>query len=136
VAKKSGSKRTDGGSGGLEGVMAGLKRDTAPALAKALNLDSAEAVEAAMNAAMEVALAARAVIRAMPMPPEAREHLDRAEAETLRAARMAARGLNLKPAAKKTGPAKRVAVDFKAPAQPAGKRAGKPGPKAGARKGR
>lgn len=111
MAKKSGSKGKD--SDAVDDVMRGLKRDTAPALAKALNLDNAEAVEAAMNAGIELVLAARAVVRSMPLPPEARAHLDRAEAETLRAARMAARGLSVPGSGK--GPATRVRVDFAKP---------------------
>jgi hypothetical protein len=110
MPKRSGSKGKPGN--GVESVVDGIKRDAAPALAKALNLDSAEAVEAAMNAGMELFLAARAVIRSMPLPPEARAHLDRAEVETLRAARMAARGMGVAKRAKAQGPAKKVAVDF------------------------
>jgi len=118
MAKKSGSRRKTADE--IEGVVRGLKRDAAPALAKALNLDSAEAVEAAMNAGVELVLAARAVVRSMPLPPEARAHLDRAETETLRAARMAARGLNLNQAGKGRRPAKRVRVDFDDPSKSAG----------------
>jgi hypothetical protein len=110
MAKKSGSKGRQGN--GEDSVFDGLKRDAAPALAKALNLDSAEAVEAAMNAGIELFMAARAVVRAMPLPPEARAHLDRAEVETLRAARMAARGMGVAKPAKGQGPAKKVSVDF------------------------
>ena len=110
MAKKSGSKGKQ--AEGVEGFAAGLRRDAAPALAKALNLDSAEAVEAAMTAGIELFLAARAVVRSMSLPPEARAHFDRAEAETLRAARMAARGMGVSPSTKKRGPAKKVSVDF------------------------
>ena len=123
MAKKSGSKRKD--ESPLDGVVDGLKRDAAPALAKALNLDSAEAIEAAMNAGVELMLAARAVVRSMPLPADARTHLDRAEAETLRAARMAARGLNLKATPKSAGAAKKVDVDFKGGLKAPPKKAGK-----------
>ena len=119
MAKKSGSKGKQGE--GVDHVFDGLKRDAAPALAKALNLDSAEAVEAAMNAGIELFMAARAVIRAMPLPPEARAHLDRAEVETLRAARMAARGMGVAKPSKGQGPAKKVSVDFAKGAAPARK---------------
>lgn len=110
MAKKSDSRQT--GDGGLDEVLDKMRRQAAPSLAQALNLDSAEAIEAALNAGVELVLAARAVVRALPLPPEARKHLDRAEAEALRAARMAARGLN-RPGGKKKGLApKQVKVDF------------------------
>jgi 2-methylcitrate dehydratase PrpD len=73
-------------------MAARLKGEAAPAVAKALNLDSAEAVESAMNAALEVAMAARALVRSLPLPAEARLHLDRAESEAVRAAQLAVRG--------------------------------------------
>ena len=133
MAKKSGSRRS--GAGEIDDVVRGLKRDAAPALAKALNLDNAEAIEAAMNAGIELVLAARAVVRSMPMPPEARAHLDRAEAQTLRAARMAARGLNVPGASARKGPAKRVSVDFDGGSKKAGAAAGAARPKKGARSG-
>lgn len=110
MAKKSDSKRT--GDGGVDEVVERLRRDAAPSIARALNLDSAEAVEAAINAAVELLLAARATVRALPLPPEARSHLDRAESEAIRAARMAARGVRV-PAKKGTaGPARQVKVEF------------------------
>ncbi len=123
MAKKLGSRGKQ--AEGVEGVVAELKRDAAPALAKALNLDSAEAVEAAMNAGIELFLAARAVVRSMPLPPEARAHLDRAEVETLRAARMAARGMGVSSKARGQGPAKKVSVDFAGTDRPAARKAAK-----------
>jgi hypothetical protein len=110
MAKKSDSRRT--GDAGLDDVVEKLRRDAAPALARALNLDSAEAIEAALNSGMELLLAARAVVRALPLPPEAREHLDRAESEALRAARMAARGVKMPGGKREGSAAKQVKVDF------------------------
>jgi len=92
LAKKSSPKRS--ATDTFEAAADRLRRDAAPILAKALNLDRAEALEAAVNAAVEVGLAARALVRALPMPPESRAHLDVAEREALRAARLAVRGLN------------------------------------------
>jgi hypothetical protein len=112
LAKKSGSKDPAGET--LEDMAARLKGEAAPAVAKALNLDSAEAVESAMNAALEVALAARALVRSLPLPAEAREHLDRAETEAVRAARLAVQGFKAAATPRKGAqtPTK-VRVDFK-----------------------
>src|SRR5882762_7759962 len=88
LAKKSNSKGR--AAVNFEEVAERLRREAAPILARALNLDRAEALEAAV----EVGLAARALVRALPMPPESRAHLDRAEREALRAARLAVSGLN------------------------------------------
>ena len=118
MAKKSGSKRKADAQ--VDEVVERLRKDAAPALARALNLDSAESVEAALNAAVELLLAARATVRALPLPAEAREHLERAEAEGLRAARMAAKGMTRPGGKSKSGAAKRVNVDFAAPAKPRG----------------
>jgi len=121
LAKKSDSKRT--GDEGVDEVVERLRRDAAPSIARALNLDSAEAVEAAINAAVELLLAARATVRALPLPPEARSHLDRAESEAIRAARMAARGVRGPSRKGAAGPAKQVKVEFgEAPKRPSGKR--------------
>lgn len=111
MAKKSGSRTASESE--IDEVVSKLKREAAPAVAKALNLDSAEAVEAAVNAGVELALAARAVVRALPMPPDARAHLDRAEAEALRAARMAVRGIDRAGLKRRAAGAKQVKVDFK-----------------------
>lgn len=99
--------------GGIGEVVDKLKREAAPAMAKALNLDSAEAVEAALNAGLELLLAGRAVLRSLPLPPEAREHLDRAEGEALRAARMAVKGVDAAGLSGARRGATRVPVDFK-----------------------
>ena len=121
MAKKSDSKRT--GDEGVDEVVERLRRDAAPSIARALNLDSAEAVEAAINAAVELLLAARATVRALPLPPEARSHLDRAESEAIRAARMAARGARVRSRKGAEGPAKQVKVEFgQGPRRPAPKR--------------
>lgn len=111
MAKKSGSKRT--GVDEIDEVVGRLRREATPAVAKALNLDSAEAVEAALNAAVELAMAARAVLRAMPMPPEARAHVDRAESEALRAARMAVKGFGAASKPSRASGARPVKVDFR-----------------------
>ena len=92
MAKKSSSKGR--APEGFDELADRLRREAAPILARALNLDRAEALEAAVNAAVEVGLAARALVRALPMPPESRAHLERAEHEALRAAKLAVRGLN------------------------------------------
>lgn len=121
MAKKSDSRRT--GDEGVDEVVERLRQDAAPSLARALNLDSAEAVEAAINAAVELLLAARATVRALPLPPEARSHLERAEAEALRAARMAARGVRAPGRKGGPGPATQVKVEFgKASKRPPPKR--------------
>ena len=97
----------------FEEVAERLRREAGPVLARALNLDRAEAVEAAVNAAVEVGLAARAVVRALPMPPESRAHLEAAEREALRAARLAMHSLHgRRKAAKDRTAARKVEVDF------------------------
>lgn len=111
MAKRSGSRTAANEQ--IDEVVAKLKRDAAPAVARALNLDSAEAVEAALNAGVELVLAARAVVRALPLPPDARAHLDRAEGEALRAARMAVRGIDRSSLKKRAAGATQVKVDFK-----------------------
>lgn len=124
AAKKSGSERSTPRE--VEEVVSRLKRDAAPAVAKALNLDSAEAVEAALNASVELFLAARSVVRAMPLPAEARAHLDLAEAESLRAARMAMRGVSGSALRGRSGPAREVRVDFAGAQRAKGKPAAAP----------
>src|SRR5882762_5632592 len=111
LAKKSKSKGR--AADNFDEVAERLRREAAPILARALNLDRAEALEAAVNAAVEVGLAARALVRALPMPPESRAHLDRAEREALRAARLAVSGLNgrRKEGAPRGG-ARKVEVEF------------------------
>ena len=117
MAKKSGSKGS--GKADFEDVVHRLKKDASPALARALDLDQAEAFEAALNTAVEMALAARAYMRALPMPPESREHLNKAEQEALRAARLAVKSFGK---ARRGGPGaagpKKVPVDFKSDASP------------------
>lgn len=91
-----------------------LRREAAPVMAKALDIDRAEAAEAALNAATEFALAARELLRALPLPPEARTHVDRAEREAVRAAKLVLVSLD-KGARNRTGtsPLKEVRVAFK-----------------------
>lgn len=112
MAKKSDSRGKDRDS--FEDVASKVRAGAAPALAKALNLDSAEAVESAMNAAIEIALAARAFVRSLPLPPEAREHLDRAEREAIRATKLAVKGIEGAGRARKTGGGlRKVTVEFR-----------------------
>jgi hypothetical protein len=135
LARKSGSSE-DGQD--FERAVDRLRREAAPALAKALDLDRAEAAEAALNAMAEVALAARAFVRALPMPPASRVHLENAEREALRAARLAVASVGKAKRGRKgkRGAAlKEVQVDFgrKAAAPSAPKRAGKAAAKRRAR---
>lgn len=112
MAKKSGSRGKDRDS--FEDVASKVRAEAAPALAKALNLDSAEAVESAMNAAIEIALAARAFVRALPLPPEAREHLEQAERDAIRATQLAVKGIEGAGRARNAGGGPRkVTVEFR-----------------------
>jgi hypothetical protein len=115
MAKKSGSKRQ--AETEIDEVVARFRREAAPAVAKALNLDSAEAVEAAIAAGVELLLAARAVVRSMPLSAEAHEHLDRAEREAIRAARMTVRGVEGMGGKHRPSSAKEVKVDFALPSK-------------------
>lgn len=120
MARESGSK--DAGVRGQDFVSAvdRLRRDAAPVIAKALDLDRAEAAEAALNAMTELALAARAMVRALPLPPESRRHVENAEREAVRAAKLALASIDKK--AKQKGSStklRQVAVDFKAAPEPA-----------------
>lgn len=110
---KSGSKR--GKEDDLEEVVARMRKEAGPVLAKALNLERAEAVEAGVNAMAEFVLAARAFLKALPLPPETRAHLDKAEAEAVRAARLAMKELDLRPSRTAPGsaPARQVKVKFR-----------------------
>ena len=117
MAKKSGSK--DKAKADFEDVVHRLKKDASPALARALDLDQAEAFEAALNTAVEMALAARAYMRALPMPAESREHLDRAEQEALRAARLAVKSFGRARRGASGAPGlKNVPVEFKSNTSP------------------
>jgi hypothetical protein len=104
---KSNSRR--GGQDGFEEMAERLWRQAAPTLARALNLDRAEA---AANVVLEVGLAARAFMRALPMPAESRQHLDKAEQELLRAARLAVRGIDARRKGRSKEGARKVVVDF------------------------
>ncbi len=115
MAKKSGSKRQTELE--IDEVVGRLRREAAPALAKALNLDSAEALEAAIASGVELLLAARAVVRSLPLSAEAQEHLDRAEHEAIRAARMAVRGVEGMASKRPPSRAKEVKVDFAQPSK-------------------
>lgn len=116
MARDSGSGDPDGKGEDFESAVDRLRRDAAPVIAKALDLDRAEAAEAALNAMAEMALAARALLRALPLPPESRRHVENAEREAVRAAKMAMASFD-KRAKKRGAPTKlrQVQVDFKAP---------------------
>jgi hypothetical protein len=114
LTKKSGSKGSARAGDDFESAVERLRREAAPVIAKALDLDRAEAAEAALNAATEFALAARELLRALPLPPEARTHVDRAEREAVRAAKLLLASMD-KGARRGRGdaPLKEVRVAFK-----------------------
>jgi hypothetical protein len=123
LTKKSGSRGTAAGADELPAAVDRLRRQAAPALAKALELDRAEAAEAALSAVAELALAAREFVRALPLPPESRKHMEAAEREALRAARLAVASFDKHAKGRAQGSQlKEVKVDFDAKRAPTGKR--------------
>lgn len=127
MARKSGSEGADGMGEDFVSAVDRLRRDAAPVIAKALDLDRAEAAEAALNAVTELALAARALLRALPLPPDSLQHVENAEREAIRAAKLAVASLD-KEAKKRGRSAKlqKVSVDF-GPAPPTKRKASPPG---------
>jgi len=113
LTSKSASRHASDSQDDFVSAVERLRGQAAPAIAKALDLDRAEAVEAALNAVAELALAARELLRALPLPPESRTHIENAEREAVRAARLAVASLDKAARGRAGGaPLKRVRVAF------------------------